>query len=83
MPLIDPATLTAATANAMHIGTATFDDFTGTPEIHAGGSAYVAIAHKPDDALALNGQLAASGWRLTSTLRNETAGFSSGVWTRT
>ena len=82
-PPIDPATLRDALVNAMHVNSVNYDDHTGPPNIYAGGSAFVAVVHAPADALAMNGQLAALGWRLTSTLRNEAEAFSAGVWTRT
>ena len=91
MASIDSATLTVALADAQQIATATFDGWTDPPYLAVssgdeGAGAYVAIAHGEADALDIQGQLTARGWRTSVGSRidatNTLPAYNAAVWVR-
>ena len=98
MASIPTADLDAALAEALQISTATFDGWTDQPYIAAsagaeGAGAHVAIVHGEQDALDIQGQLAARGWRINGGARvgprpdpanpgTDLPGYAAGNWHR-
>lgn len=88
MASIDPATLTAALADAMQISTVFSGEWPDPPAIVAastgeGAGASIAIVASNDDTVDVKGQLARRGWRPVAIAFSPSPVYSAIEWART